>query len=259
MTKIETIFFELIRVALGTQDSLSNLPFECEWDKLYKMATKQSLVGVCFAGLQKLGANADDGFVNIGMREMQYLTWMGQAVQIYQKNEDVDQQTAQFYKQVAGDGYKACVLKGQAVNSLYRDLRGLRQSGDIDMWMVAEPEKVIEWARATGCMHYYDYHHADLSLFQDTTTGPAQGTEIELHYHPSLSRNLVRNAKLQKWFKEEGVKHITFNNNLGFAVPDYTFSVALTINHNFWHLLYEGVGMRQMMDLYFVLLVYDNF
>lgn len=48
------IFFELIRVAIGTQDGLSQLPMAPEWDKLYKMADKQSLLGVCFAGVQQL-------------------------------------------------------------------------------------------------------------------------------------------------------------------------------------------------------------
>ena len=69
----------------------------------------------------------------------------------------------------------------------------LRQSGDIDMWMVGDVDKVIRWARATGTMYFYDYHHADLSLFPDT--------EIELHYRPSISRNLWRNRRLQRWFK----------------------------------------------------------
>ena len=262
MNDINYLFFELIRVALSNAISLSHKPSEKEWKQLYDMAKKQSLVGICFAAVQRLPEDERPP-------EMLYLTWMGMAAKIQQRNEVMNKQTAQFYKKVADDGYKACVLKGQAVAALYRlhdnddandncrtdgslnfkpstiNLSGLRQSGDIDMWMVAEPEKVIEWARATGSMYYYDYHHADLSLFPDT--------EIELHYRPSLSRNLARNARLQKWFRTEGCKHIIFNDNLGFATPDFIFNVVLTMNHNFWHLMYEGVGFRQFMDLYFVL------
>ena len=48
----ETLFIELIRVAIGNQECLSRLPSEREWGKLYKMAEKQSLIGICFAGLQ---------------------------------------------------------------------------------------------------------------------------------------------------------------------------------------------------------------
>lgn len=239
MKDINNLFFELIQVTLGVRVCLSHSPTPEEWKMLYDIAKKQSLMGVCFAGVQRLVGQQQEP------PEMTYLTWMGMAAKIQQRNQTVDEQTAQFYKKVSDDGYKACVLKGQSVNSLYGNLLGLRQSGDIDMWMVAEPDKVIEWARATESMYYYDYHHADLSIFPDT--------EIELHYRPSLSRNLVRNSRLQKWFKTEGAKHIIFNDNLGFATPDYTFNVVLTMNHNFWHLMYEGVGMRQMMDLYSVL------
>lgn len=46
-------FFELIRVALGNADRLSHIPTQKEWQMLYDMAKKQSLVGICFAGVQK--------------------------------------------------------------------------------------------------------------------------------------------------------------------------------------------------------------
>lgn len=45
------LFFELIRVDIGTQVHLSRLPKASERGELYKMAKKQSLVGGCFAGL----------------------------------------------------------------------------------------------------------------------------------------------------------------------------------------------------------------
>lgn len=51
---IEYLFFELIRVAIGTQNTLSRPPSKGEWAELYAMAKKQSLVGICFAGLQRL-------------------------------------------------------------------------------------------------------------------------------------------------------------------------------------------------------------
>lgn len=49
MSEIYNLFFELIRVAIGTQESLSRLLSACEWGELYKAAKKQSLIGVCFA------------------------------------------------------------------------------------------------------------------------------------------------------------------------------------------------------------------
>ena len=46
---MDSLFFELIRVAIGTQDRLSRTPSSQEWKVLYDMAKKQSLVGICFA------------------------------------------------------------------------------------------------------------------------------------------------------------------------------------------------------------------
>ena len=87
---MNSLFYQLIRVSIGTQKSFPRFPTEREWVILYKMAEKQSLLGVCFAGLKNLGADADDGFTRIGMSKMQYLNWMGMAFQIQQRNEEVE-------------------------------------------------------------------------------------------------------------------------------------------------------------------------
>lgn len=47
MTYINSIFFELIQVALGTRICLSHTPTADEWGELYAMAKKQSLLRWC--------------------------------------------------------------------------------------------------------------------------------------------------------------------------------------------------------------------
>lgn len=237
---MEQLFFELIRVAIGNAVRLSHTPTDDEWHMLYDMAKKQTILGICFYGVLRLKSQGQCP------PKLLYLHWMGMAAKMQQRNEIVNQQSNQIYKCIKSKGYEACILKGQSNASLYGDmLKSLRQSGDIDVWMISEPNQCIEWARKNAKMTFYDYHHADLSIFQ--------GTEVELHYRPSISRNLIRNKRLQKWFAEEGKKHIVYDEALGFCKPDYTFNVVLCLNHLLWHLMYEGVGMRQMMDLYFVL------
>lgn len=51
---IEMSFFELIQVALGVRTCLTHSPSEDDWSQLYELTKKQSLVGICFAALQKL-------------------------------------------------------------------------------------------------------------------------------------------------------------------------------------------------------------
>lgn len=83
---IEQLFFELLRVSIGMSGCLSKTPTNEEWKALYDMAKKQTLVGVCFAGVQKLVEQRQE------TEEMLYLTWMGMAAKIQQRNEVVNQQ-----------------------------------------------------------------------------------------------------------------------------------------------------------------------
>ena len=48
------LVFELIQVSIGKSEALSRVPSAEEWQTLYAFAEKQAVVGVCFAGIQKL-------------------------------------------------------------------------------------------------------------------------------------------------------------------------------------------------------------
>ena len=110
---MQETFFELIQVAIGRLMCLSRTPSEKEWKELYEMAKKQSLVGVCFAGVQMLVNQHQEP------PEMLYLTWMGMAAKIQQRNEVVNQQCEEVQKMLAEKGFRSCIFKGQAVASLY--------------------------------------------------------------------------------------------------------------------------------------------
>lgn len=240
---MNSLFYQLIRVAIGTQDSLSRLPSAREWGKLYKMAQKQSLVGVCFAGLKRLGADADEGFARIGMSKDLYFDWMGNTFMIQQKNGIVNQQCAELQAKLSADGLRSCILKGQGVAQLYpEDLRMLRQSGDIDAWVDALKKDVVDWATSHSVTGPAGYLHVGCRIFKDT--------EVELHYRPTYMRSLRHNRSLQR-FCEEHMKDWTERD--GIIVPSWEFDVVYQLSHIYRHLFGIGVGLRQLMDYYFVL------
>lgn len=132
---LTSIFYQLIRVAIGTQDMLSRAPSAAEWAELYAMAKKQSLVGICFASLQKL-YNFDNQEPNTNnpqpdlihnqepitnnLDEVQYLKWMGMAAKIQQRNEVVNKQCIELVESLKLRGYRSCILKGQGIAALYK-------------------------------------------------------------------------------------------------------------------------------------------
>lgn len=243
---IDKLFFELICVSIGTQKSLSRIPKEREWANLYKMAEKQSLLGVCFAGLKNLGADADDGFTRIGMSKMQYLNWMGMAFQIQQRNEKVDRQCVELQATLSADGLVSAILKGQGVARLYDgQLRPLRQSGDIDVWVKGGFEAVNDFVQRTAPSRDLAYHRFHYSIFKDT--------EVELHFRPTLMRNLLDNMKLQRWCDSFDASSFVKASGLDITVPPAEFNAVFILTHIYRHFLFEGVGLRQVMDYYYVL------
>ena len=183
---LEQMFFELLQVAIGRIVCLSHSPSAEEWKGLYEIAKKQSLVGVCFAGVQKLVEQQQTP------EEMLYLTWMGMAAKIQQRNEVVNQQCVEVQRLIAEKGCRSCIIKGQSNHTSYGSLAMLRQSGDIDIWVEGGREKVVELVSSICPTKEIRETHAQLRVFQDT--------EVEVHYRPGLIRDFRRNKRLQAFF-----------------------------------------------------------
>ena len=246
------LFFDLIKVSIGKAGCLSHSPNADGWSELYAMAKKQSLVGVCFAGVQRLQQQQQEP------PEMLYLTWMGMAAKIQQRNEAVNRQCVDLQKRLAADGFRNCVLKGQGVGQLYKsmvsdvsgvskvsDLSGLRQSGDIDCWVEGGFEKVNAWAQKIAPSKEINQHHIHFDIYDET--------EVELHYYPFNLTSPSKNRILSRFFKEQEESCFTNESSLGFCVPTSEFNLVFLMVHIFHHLFTEGVGLRQLMDYHFVL------
>lgn len=209
------------------------------------MAKKQSLLGICFAGVQRLQVQHQCP------PEEVYDRWMGMSATIQMRNKVVDRQCVELQRRLTEDGFKSCVLKGQGVGRLYTEhLHGLRQSGDIDMWVDADAESVIKYVKQISSTNDIERKHISLKIFEDT--------EVEVHWVPSELDNPFKNKKLKAWY--ESKKKTCFENRIKIAlvgseicVPTEEFNVIYLLLHIYEHYLYEGVGLRQMMDYYFVL------
>ena len=245
MKDINYLFFELVRVAISVQETFTRPPSIEEWMQLYNMVKKQSLVGICFAGVQQLPDT---------MRppEMLYLKWMGMAAKIQQRNEVVNRQCVELSKRLKAEGYSYAILKGQGVGQLYAEhLHGLRQSGDIDVLMWKDGltqkenrEEVVKYAKSIDCNAHDAEHHIAMEMFPNT--------EVEMHFCPSYLCNPFANKRMQKWFYDYDKSQFV-ETKLGFCMPDAEYNLVFMLSHTFRHYMSEGVGLRQLMDYYFIL------
>lgn len=255
---IEQLFFQLIRVAIGTQDLLSRPPSAMEWQHLYDIAKKQSLVGVCFAGVQRLCNSESSDFC--GMSEMQYLTWMGMAAKIQQRNEVVNKQCVKVQQMIEKEGFRTFIMKCQGNAALYRlyenedqkeNLCLLRQSGDIDIYLEGGFEMVNAFVQCTFPTKEINELEIHYHCLPDT--------EVEIHYRPFIMRNPLKNRILQRFFAEESERcfknRIALPNGVGEIVASTTaFNLVHQLVHTYHHFITEGVGLRQLMDYYFVIM-----
>ena len=249
MSDINTLFFELIRVAIGTQKSLTRLPSEAEWEELFEMAVKQSLVGVCFSGLHDLGADSDEGYARIGMSENLFFNWMGMAAQINMRNDVVNGQCGTLQKRLAADGFRSCILKGQSNLIYYGELESFRQSGDIDAWLDGGYKTITDYVQQVSPTKEINQHHAQFKVFDDT--------EIELHFYPLQLNNPLKQRVLDKFCDSQKERclsnRITLCGDIEISAATTEFNLVFQLMHIYHHLFTEGIGLRQLMDYYFVL------
>ena len=238
-------------MALGRQVCLPHTPNEQEWKALYELAKKQSLIGVCFAGVQKLQTQRQEP------PEMTYLTWMGMAAKIQQRNEVVSRQCVELQGQLAADGVRSCVLKGQGVGALYRvhendnnqnssDLSMFRQSGDIDVWVDTDEEGALRWVKKYQRELDFDYKHVHLDVLE--------GTSVEVHYRPSISRVPWYMKRVEHFTREKAcwTNAVALGDGM-VNVPSLEFNLVFILQHIFGHLFAEEMTLKQYLDYYFVL------
>ena len=237
------LLFELIQLALGNRKELSKVPSDKEWNAVFEEAGKQAVAGICIAGVDRLMDHGTRFLVNIPLDLK--LEWIGLSEQIRQQNAHVDKQTAKIWRQLKEDGLDAAILKGQGIASLYGDLGVYRQSGDIDIWVKGGYQTVCDYVQQTHPTEDVAYHRFHYDYFEDT--------EVELHHRPTLMRNLMDDRQLARWYNSFGVDSFEYLEDKGFAIPPVEFNRIFILTHIYRHFLFEGIGLRQVMDYYFVL------
>ena len=246
---MENLFYEIIQVALGQREKLSRFPSEQEWTMLFALSQKQAVVGVAFKALDRLSQQGQKP-----PRELLY-KWFGVSEQIRHNNLSLTKHCCQLQLMLQEKGQRSSVLKGQGI-ALYYDepLRELRQTGDIDIYVNCGRSGAIDLARQLGeDSPEWDYKHLHLKLWK--------GVEIEMHYRVEVLLNLRKNRKLQRWFNEHNdlIHGLKFNVDGGEIVtPTIEFNVFYILLHIYRHFLYEGIGLRQIIDYYFVLKANNN-
>ena len=253
-----TACFAFLRYSLGKKENMSRVITGMDWQELYSFASKQALLGLCFEGIERLGKEYPEEMKQNPIGRELLMTWMGKAQQIRRQNMKVNAVASKLFSMLREVGMRCCVLKGQG-NALMYPNPYSRTPGDIDVWIDASRERIMEYAQKK-------FELGDDIRLQHLETS-LDGVPVELHFFPCSMNNPIYHARLQKWFRRNAdlqCSHIVgLPDGAGdIAIPTTAFNVIYQLTHLYHHFFDEGIGMRQIIDYYHVVCdfykVYQN-
>lgn len=220
-----------------------------QYQDVMTLAKEQAVAGVVAQGLMDSGVRLKRGDA---------LEVFGLIQQIRKRNAELDDAVVRFCLMMADARIRIYVMKGQTLAALYPD-PGLRQSGDIDF--LCHPE---DWEKA---MRFIESGKWIEEKIADTNSEKhveweRDGVQYEMH------RMLTKFAypKHQRYWDRVVMPEVLASNDsvgirnqdptllhqteYSYAVPILppTINVLYTLVHIFYHLIIEGIGLRQFCD-----------
>ncbi|MBR4996584.1 MAG: nucleotidyltransferase family protein [Bacteroidaceae bacterium] len=138
-----------------------------------------------------------------------------------------------------------------------------RTPGDIDIWLHGERSAILKYVRRCVPDCKPVYHHVDFPVVSDVS--------IEVHFTPTWMNSPLKNHRLQRFFSstvynqqttdnsqqflpDGDTKHSTLNTKQAtLPTPNNAFNRIYILVHIYRHLFAEGIGLKQLLDYYFVL------
>ena len=138
MPNITAKFFQLVRYALDERQQAPQIEAD-EWETMYDMAKKQSIVGIVFESVKRMNENTE-------IPRQLKMKWFFLVNKIRNRNMLLNQRSVELAAMFRQDGFECCVLKGQGNAMMYPDPY-LRTSGDIDLQVKGGRDLVAQYVK----------------------------------------------------------------------------------------------------------------
>lgn len=232
----EIKYLEFIRWSLHHTDAAPSFISEIDCQELLSFAKKQTIIGLFWQGIQRLGDVANKP------SEDDVMDWMGEYTKIVRRNTKTDDAVAWLANFIHSNDIGFFVFKGQTVASYYPTPE-IRTSGDVDFYVLKK-----DWDRAKSLLEKEvtitdDHSGQHLEFTKD-------GIPFEMHYHTAV---FASGSKQRYWdelidsYFEEVLDHVVIN---GIEVPTLppTLNAIYLFVHIYHHFLKEGIALRQFID-----------
>ena len=233
---IDSETFQWLRFVL---DPSRPMPDVQDWRGLLNFAKQQAVVGIC----------SPTRFEDSQLEQRVLVEWFGIVRMVSARNRRLNEQVVLLVEKLKASGLHCCILKGQGNATMYPN-PDLRMPGDIDVWVDADKEVLLEYVKHLYPNEEETFKHIKFPVFKDTP--------VDLHYTPLRFSHPGHNKRLQRWIAENKDGQMTHfvklpQIDMDIAIPTAAFNAVYQLGHILIHIADEGIGLRQFVDYYYVL------
>lgn len=238
MGKIDKQSQEALRWLQYILNHESEMPPVTDWRTVIAFAQKQALTGICIP--TECPENLSKELL---------LQWIGQVQLIECHNKLLNRRIEQLFGMLEQAGFECCLLKGQGNAERYPNPLA-RCSGDIDVWIDADEDKVYQYVRHITPDAEESFKHVHFPVFEDAS--------VDAHSMPLRFYSSHYRRRLERWISRNKAEQFEHKIKLTgtereVSVPTGRFNAVYQMGHMLIHTLDEGVGLRQVVDYYYVL------
>jgi len=229
----QELFFELLSVCTGARESLSQSYTDSQWREALRIAQSQTIAGVLTSALERLPKEQLPS-------KLILLEWLGLCETVVDNTRRLTEASHEVVVYFREHGFPCIILKGCAVGRYYPNAER-RTSGDVDVWLAGGRKEIYDFARKSdkdGLLHGVNYQHVHFNLLE--------GIHIEVHVWPSYLSSPLQNHRLHQFFR-------LHTPTMSAEMPSLAFDRVFILLHCYQHLCGHGVGLRQIMDYFYVL------
>ncbi len=245
-SEIIRLFFSLLRSALWAKPSQETVTAQ-QFPRLMDLAKAQTVSGLMFDVLRNIRVEDERQIKTIVHKAYFH------AEKIKKKNAELDKELTWFAGQIAEHDLRCIVVKGQLIARLYPKM-GTRHTGDIDFLIPQEAAGTNTTPDESGTelqkiAQIFPEAHIPEKLQEKEFAFRHEGRLYELHArltdfgckkHEQLWESWIAKEWQYPYYVElDGVKVRTLS-------P--TMNAAYLFVHLFFHLIREGVSLRQFCD-----------
>lgn len=238
MVRTNTNNAETLKWLRYVLNPLEEKPIVTDWLALFRFADKQKILGIC-----------SPSRYSVELEHSLLYQWLGIEQQIRKRCVVLNERIKDLCQILEDAGFSCCLLKGQGNAEMYPEPLK-RMAGDIDVWIDANEQTVQKYVKERFPETTISYKHVKFPVFDDVP--------VDVHDTPLKFYSPKYHKRLQRWIHENKKEQFEHDIHLTgiekeIKVPTAKFNVIYQLGHMLIHLFDEGVGLRHLVDYFYVL------